>query len=336
MENKIKFCRKCGKKLNAEAKFCRYCGASAAASTDNAYGAVAEDNSACKLRDTGLSENTERIEAAAAGGELSLGEFDFIKEALSSDTYREASNASRAVTGSGKKLPRAGAKLYKAGETVRDIKNIGVIPSPFKAVLSGIPAFVKGSFGILKSPGKIVLTLALAAVWIVLGRLRDSQEAAVKILSWLFYADGGLDRSMLGNLGTILGRGTVAAALGSLFTGGLAATLKGIADIFKKPADGSKGSIFAFAAGLVLSAAFFFLYTGTDTLSAGSSMPGIAGALFALQAIGGRRGYFYCLARSFTAVKKNKERTLRTGRLKSMLTGMAVGFGSLAAVVCIL
>ena len=165
--------------------------------------------------------------------------------------------------------------------------------------------------------------------------LRDSTSPLVKILSWITYAQGGFDRSSIaGTIGGIIGKGTVAAGLGSLFTGGIPNFFKGLGSLFK--GTGEKRSIVSLVIGAVIGAVLYFAFTGPKLASAQTAMAGIAGAFLALQSIGRKEGPLYQLAQSLTSKTVNGVRTVQSGKAQSFLTGLFLGFAAATAVTWVL
>ena len=146
----------------------------------------------------------------------------------------------------------------------------------------------------------------------------------MNLLSFLTYAEGGFDRSGIGILGGILGKGIVAAGLLSLPRDGVINAAKGIGALFA--GHGEKRGILNILLGIVLGAAAYYVFVGPDNASAATAMPGIAGALLTMEALGSGNGKLYELARSLTSRISNGTREEAKGRCDGLLTGLVLGF----------
>ena len=116
----------------------------------------------------------------------------------------------------------------------------------------------------------------------------------------------------------------VAAGLLSLPRGGLTNAVHGIGALFA--GHGEKRGILNVLLGIVLGAAAYYVFVGPDNASAATAMPGIAGALLTLEALGSGNGKLYELARSLTSRISNGIREEAKGRCDGLLTGIALGF----------
>ena len=195
--------------------------------------------------------------------------------------------------------------------------------SPVSGILHGVGSFFGGIVGVFKKPGALICTVLLAALWYVLAGLRGSDSGLVKFLSFLTFSEGGFDRSALGTVGGILGKGTVGAVLVSLFSGGLKNLFRGIGALFT--GHGEKRSFVSVLFGVVIGAAVYFAFAGKNA-SADTAMAGVAGAILSLEALGGERGKLYELAQSLTSRASNGVRTAMRGKCDGFLTGLTIGF----------
>ena len=196
--------------------------------------------------------------------------------------------------------------------------------APVSGIFHGIGSFFSGIFRIFRKPSALIGTVLLAALWFVLARFRGSDSQIVKILSWLTFSEGGFDRSALGTVGGVLGKGTVAAALVSLFNGGLKELFKGIGALFT--GHGEKRSIFSTIFGILIGGAVYIAFVGPDNVSGATAMAGIAGVILWLEALGGGSGKLYELAQSLTSRATNGVREAARGRCDGLLTGLTIGF----------
>ena len=122
----------------------------------------------------------------------------------------------------------------------------------------------------------------------------------------------------------MLGKGTVAAALVSLFNGGLKELFKGIGALFT--GHGEKRSIFSTIFGILIGGAVYIAFVGPDNVSGATAMAGIAGVILSLEALGGGSGKLYELAQSLTSRATNGVRTVVQGKCDGLLTGLTIGF----------
>ena len=334
----IKYCRRCGKQLNIDAKFCRYCGYQFEAvqkvkavinpcpqcGKDNARGAKfcrfcgaglagAEAGAAAihaksyATRQETIPQMPElRMSAASVPGEFDYGGIDL--ESIAEGAVGKAASAAMA------KAP--GIELL----------------SPAKVLGNSIIGFLKGIVSLFRDPKSAIVPIVFAVLWIVLAFLRDSDLLPVRALSWLTFAEGGLDRSgIAGMIGGILGKGVVAAALGSLFTGGIPNFFKGIGSVFQ--GTGEKRSFVSLVTGAVLGAALYFAFTGPELASKATAMAGIAGAVLSLESISRKEGPLYSLAQSLTSKVQDGVRTAQSGKAQSLLSGLVLGFAIATALM---
>ena len=215
-----------------------------------------------------------------------------------------------------------------------DAKDSQVL-SPLGAIWDSVKSILGGSIGLLLKPKMLIPVLILAVLWIFLGMAHSSNQSIIKILSWLTFAQGGLDRSdALGTIGGIFGKGAVGAMFLSLFNGGVPKLFSGISAIFKKT-EGKMGFL-SIIIGYLIGMVTNFAFVGFDTANAQSTMAGISGIILSLQALGGKSGLIYSLAESFTAKKSNGIRMPQGGKTKSLLIGSVAGFGTITALSSLL
>lgn len=211
--------------------------------------------------------------------------------------------------------------------------------SPIAGIFHGIGSYITGIFRIFKNPGALIGTLVMAALYVFLALNRGSNLPIIKWLSLLTYAEGGFDRGglnsvqgILGTIGGTIGKGTTAAALLSLFNGGLLNVFKGVGALFT--GHGEKRSFLSLLFGILLGGAAYLAFTGRQP-SEGAFIPGISGALFSLEALGSGKGKLYTLAQSLTSRTTDGIRTAARGKCDSLLTGLSIGF-SIAAIVSVI
>ena len=322
-----KFCRYCGSPVREESRFCGACGkpivevesqagtqprikpessaasrkSTAAQKPGSAKKSVSSQkkNTAQKAQTTKakavMKPQIREVTAAAAAGEIDCGNFSF----AGFDTLDA-------------QIP--GVSAAKVSEVL----------SPVSGILQAVGSFIGGIMGVLKNPKALIETAVLAVLWFVLGMLRNSDSGILKFLSWLTFAEGGFDRSAFGTVGGILGKGTVAAALVSLFSGGLKDAFRGIGALIT--GHGEKRSIFSIIFGILIGGAVYIAFAGADNASGATAMPGIAGIILSLEALGGSSGKLYELAQNLTSRAVNGVRTAAKGKCEGLLTGLTIGF----------
>lgn len=343
-ESGRKFCRFCGNPVREGAKFCRACGKSLAAG----------DEASRRSQKVSTSQHEQKQEDPVAqnpgSGKSTMSKQTPKKLTPEKQTPEKKTAVKKsAVKQTPKKQPSVKQKEIKphietqaAATTAGEIDlgiisgelkipglsdagtNAGRVLSPVEGIIHSIGTFMGGISGIFRRPAALIGVLLLAALWFVLARHRNSDSGIVNLLSFLTYADGGFDRSGIGILGGILGKGIVAAGLLSLPRDGVINAAKGIGALFAGP--GEKRGILNVLLGIVLGAAAYYVFIGPDNASAATAMPGIAGALLTLEALGSGEGKLYELARSLTSRISNGIREEAKGRCDGLLTGLVLGF----------
>lgn len=202
------------------------------------------------------------------------------------------------------------------------------LKGPLGGIIGAVGSYLGGILDIFRKKGTLIGTVLLAVMWGVLWYLRDSDSQIVKILSFLTFSEGGLDRDIPGMIGGALGKGTVAAAIVSLFSGGLKGLFKGIGALFT--GHGEKRSIVGIVIGILAGAASYLFFCGTGA-SLSSAIAGIAGAVLSLEAMGSGQGKLFDLISSVTSRKTEGIRSAVRGRCDSLLTGLTLGFALAAA-----
>lgn len=307
MAQGMKFCRNCGQQIPASAQFCRYCGyrftdAPAPAAKGAASAPAPAEKPAPRAKAAAPVQPTAEIAPAVSEERVDAG--------------------------------RAGEFALELDAAEATTESAAGVSAPAGALATALGRFLGGIPGAFKKPKTLLFLLLMAVIWVVLALFRRSDAAAVQILSWLTFARGGQGRGVLGAVGGALGRGTVAAALASLFTGGLGHTLRGVGGIFK--GSGEKRGLVPLLLGAVLGAALYLFFAGVQTASGATAMAGISGAVLALQALGKKGGGLYDLAAGLTSRAENGARVKRAGKAESLLLGLALGFAAAAALAAAL
>ena len=358
-ESGRKFCRFCGNPVREGAKFCRACGKSLAAGDEASHRSqkdstsqheqkqvepVAQHSDSAKTsrskqtpeKQTPVKKTPEKKTAVKQTPEKQT---PVKKTPDKKPVVKQTPNKQTQVK---QKEIKPQIKTQAAAATAGEIdlgiisgeltipgmsdagKTAGRVLSPVNGIIHSIGSFLGGITGIFRRPAALIGVLLLAALWVVLARHRGSDSGIVNLLSFLTYAEGGFDRSGIGILGGILGKGMVAAGLLSLPRGGLTDVAYGIRALFAE--HGEKRGILNILLGIVIGAAAYYVFVGPDNATAATAMPGIAGALLTLEALGSGNGKLYELARSLTSRISNGIREEAKGRCDGLLTGIALGF----------
>ena len=350
---KASFCRFCGNPILPGAKFCNNCGKALENTETLQPEPSTPQNPAQKpKRSAKKAETTPELVTPLSGSpEVTMAEP--VRQPAAKGRSRKTAQKSTSA-GAKQSVVFPGGQTLAAAATAGEI-DFGVMDlpgfsgitepitealSPIAGIFQGIGSWVSGIFRIFKNPVSLIGTLALAALYVFLALNRGSDSPIIKWLSLLTYAEGGFDRGgldsvqeILGTIGGTIGKGTTAAALLSLFNGGLLNVFMGIGALFT--GHGEKRSFISLLFGILLGGAAYFVFTGRQP-SEGSFVAGIAGAVLSLEALGAGSGKLYTLAQSLTSRASDGIRTAIRGKCDSLLTGMTLGFGIAAAVSVLL
>lgn len=210
-----------------------------------------------------------------------------------------------------------------------ELEAVRSVIGPIQGLFRGLGSLLGGIPRLIQNPAALAGSLALALLWFAVNQFKDWNPEVMKLLSWLTYARGGLTQGIPGMVGGTLGKGTVAAALISLFTGGLLSALKGIGVLFT--GHGEKRSVPSMVIGAVVGGVLCFVFAG-KLPSAETAMAGIAGAVLSLEALGSGRGKLFELVQALTSRAAEGVRTAVRGSCDGLLTGLTLGFALTTAV----
>ncbi len=225
--------------------------------------------------------------------------------------------------------PKSAGEIFAGELELAGANALNAVKGPVGGIFSGIGAYLSGIIDIFKKKSALAGTVIAAVLWGALWYFRDSENPVVRILSLITYADGGFEDSVAGMIGGTLGKGTVMAAIISLFKrGGLKGLFSGIGALFT--GKGEKRGIAGILLGTAAGAALYLIFSGMS-LSPSSAAAGIAGTVLSLEALGSGRGKLFELAGSLTSRRTDGIRTSSSGGCYGLLTGLAVGFGLAAA-----
>lgn len=208
------------------------------------------------------------------------------------------------------------------------------IVSPIRSVMSFFPRAISGIKNIGKNPLSLIALILLPLIWIVLLILRrtgNDDNIFLNILSWLSYGGNVGNRSFVGMIGSTFGRGTVALAYSSLFTGGIRRLGTGVKSLFSRPADktapSGKGLAVAWLlTGIGMGLIINRFLAGVPSWS--GVMAVIAAMMVSLQACGNSGGYLYSIARSLTSrvTVSGGAKTEDKNSIRMLLMGLIAGF----------
>ncbi|MCR5092604.1 MAG: zinc ribbon domain-containing protein [Lachnospiraceae bacterium] len=361
MAQQMKYCRNCGKQIDANAKFCRYCGyrfegaaqpAGRAQQSQKPVGAASAAAAGLAGAAVTAAKGAAQSQAAAAvqtakqqaGQVLSQvpgagAVMNRVQEIAASANAGEESFDLGNLNATGLIDQATGGALGNAMGTINQVKGqVTEILSPVKTLLSGVKSFFGNLKDIIKNPKAAIPTIIMGILWIVLGMMRDSDSSIVKVLSWLTFSEGGLDRDAAGTIGGIFGKGVVAVAVTSLFNGGFRDIAAGLKTIFSgaKGNSGEKKSIGFLLIGVVIGILAYFAFTGFENASGITTMAGISGIMLSLGALGSKDGFLYKFAESLTSKVQNGVRTAQNGKMAGLFAGMTGGFAVITAFTALL
>ncbi len=285
------FCVECGKELPDEAMFCDNCGTRIQQEKADEYETKKKEENGQKE-----SPNVARI----------------MEQLASTQPGEVALDAFGNLTGEASEL------ASKAAAPALEI--VG----PFMTLLRGVKSFAQGFLGMIKNKQwiKLALAILLAAGWLVL-MILSYNETEIDFLNWLTFAQGGMGRSVVGWLGGLLGKTTVAAMLFSLFGGGIKSLGSGVKSLFRKT-NFQKNMLGSLMLGAGFALIAYQAFAGDASLT--DTMSSISGALLSIMALGRGNGFLWSMAQSITARKTGEMRTAQKEKLQGMLTGMTFGF----------
>ena len=341
------FCRKCGSPVTQDQKFCRKCGCALtptetqSSAQQRIIGNTWQPQEAVGQQTGAASRQTINNSAARVCpycGKTLRADSRFCLSCgrpLESYTQQNTQQPAQPAVPEGKTLNA----LSSAGEyTVGDLEIPGIpgestavskVIGPVKGIIQSIRTFLEGILQTFRKPSALIGTAVFAVLWFIMSLIPESDSGILKWISWITYSRGGLDRSGLGIVGGVIGKSTVAAAIISLFSGGLMNALKGIAAFFK--GHGEKRGFLNVLIGYLVGNAAYIAFVGSGFTSGASAVAGIAGALLSLEALGSCNGKIYELLQSLTSRSVNGVRTVSQGRCDGILTGMTLGFALAAA-----
>ena len=297
------FCGYCGKPVSGTAKFCNSCGRSLAQPPVQPQKQPEIQKTVQPPVQTPIVQTAQPQKQPAAQQPVQPQVQAKVQQTVNNPVVKNAVQLSGVIDAP------AGKGLFSYDmDSINRVGNMSQnIMTPVRSVMSFFPRVISGFKNVGKNPLSLISLILIPLIWIVLLILRRSgndDNIVVKILSWLTYGGDTGNRSLAGVLGSSFGKGTVALAYSSLFTGGFGRLKSGVMTLFSKPAGQSavsgKGLSVAWlltgaGAGLILNR----FIAGVPSWS--GVMVVISAAFVSLQACGNSGGYLYSVARSFTS-----------------------------------
>ncbi len=343
------FCPNCGKELPNDARFCGSCGMRLAA-VPMGGGAGKSISPAAQAQGRSPGRSAEKTAARShvkvkgeAGSEKPSGRAGATGEAKSAAPEKKAAAARRAV----------GAAAAKAGETVvstgQDVLSFTaspeggemalgtlgsslpemqeLVPGPLKVIGSSLKSFFSSLAAAVRNPRVLIPALVLAVLWLALDILkaRGVEPGIVKVLSFLSFANGGMEGGAAGLIGGLLGKGLFAGAVTSVvgsFTR-KGSEKRGLGNTLKGGFGFAKETLWSWLTGIGAALLLYLFISGGALKMA--FMAGAAAAYLAVRAAV-HNGFLKKLLSSFTSRGKAQAGPGAAGFLR----GMALGFAAAA------
>jgi len=201
------------------------------------------------------------------------------------------------------------------------------IPSPLKVIGASIKSFGSSLSSLFKNPKKLIPAIVLAVLWLAIGIIQAAgwNPVPVKIISFLTFAQAGMNGGFFGAVGGIIGKSVFAGAVASLVNS-LTNKNKRKKRSFGETAKGALGvsldTLFAWIFGIGTAILLFAVISG-GVITRFSFMGGVAAAYLAgKSALNG--GFLSRLSGSCARLFKGKVGTGGDG--SGFVRGMSVGF----------
>ena len=314
------FCPNCGTQLPDDARFCGSCGTRITAA--HVDGAGEKSGSATPAQGRGpagvevaapskapKAEKPKKAAKRAAGAAPAAAKETLVSAGEEVLRFTASPEGGEMALGTlGPDLPEASA----------------LIPGPLKALGGGLKSFFASLAAAFREPKRLIPALVLAVLWLVLDilKVRGVDSQATRILSFLSFAQGGMEGGAAGLIGGVLGKGLVAGAVTSVVgrlgkkPGGekrnLGSTLKGGFGF-------TKDSLWPYLAGVGAALLLFLFFSGGALKM--TFMAGLASAYLAARSAL-ENGFLKRLFSSVTSKGKPQAGPGAAG----ILRGMALGF----------
>lgn len=199
---------------------------------------------------------------------------------------------------------------------------ISEFANPLVVLGSGARRLLAGFMAALRDKKRLIPALVLAVLWIVLIFLprAGTDTAPVKLLSWLTFAQGGLNGGLISQIGGILGKGLLAALFTSLIIDKSTLTqMKAGLSTLAAGLKGEKQTLASWLLGTALALILYNIMVGSTSIQ--NSMAAIACLGLSLRGLASGGGFARQL---FTSIfYKNTKQTASSNRF---MAGWAAGF----------
>ena len=321
------FCPSCGNPLPEDARFCGACGAKIENKVKAAVSIAAPDRKE-RPAEGKTSEGKKAKRAGAAKAAKAA-----VNAAAPEATEKAKAKAVEAAKAIAPELlrfdaPAEGGELTLGtlGPSLSDASQ--VIPGPLKVIGGSLKSFFASLAAAVKDPKSLIPALALAVIWAALDILKDRgiEPAPLKVLSFLTFANGGMEGGTAGFLGGLLGKGLFAGAVTSVvssFRKKQEDEKLRLSDVFREGFSLKKDSLWAWIAGFGAALLLYLFFSGGALKM--SFMAGAAAAYLAARAAL-NDGFLKKLFSSVTA----KGREAAGPGAAGVIRGMACGFAAAA------
>jgi hypothetical protein len=321
------FCPSCGNPLPEDARFCGACGAKIENEVKAAVSIAAPDRKE-RPAEGKTSEGKKAKRAGAAKAAKAA-----VNAAAPEATEKAKAKAVEAAKAIAPELlrfdaPAEGGELTLGtlGPSLSDASQ--VISGPLKVIGGSLKSFFASLAAAVKDPKSLIPALALAVIWAALDILKDRgiEPAPLKVLSFLTFANGGMEGGTAGFLGGLLGKGLFAGAAASV-TGALTQKREGekraLAGVLKEGFGLKKDALWAWLAGFGAALLLYLFFSGGALKM--SFMAGAAAAYLAARAAM-TDGFLKKLLSSVAA----RGREAAGPGAAGVIRGMACGFAAAA------
>ena len=199
-----RFCKFCGSPIREDARFCKTCGKqlTRTAAQQPSHIAPQREQPAYRVPAQNTASQTTRQRAAqtpprTASARQAAAQAQAASQKLGNVLSIHAGSAAGEINCGELALSGLGGVTEQVTKVL----------SPVSGLLRSVGSFLGGIKGVFQKPSALIGTVLTAALWFVLARLRGSDSGLVKALSWLTFSEGGFDRSALGAVGGVLGKG---------------------------------------------------------------------------------------------------------------------------------
>ena len=318
------FCPSCGNPLPEDARFCGACGAKIENEVKAAVSIAAPDRKERPAEGKTPGRKPERT-AGAAKAAVNAASPEAAKKARTKAVETAKSIAPEILRfeapgeGGEMTLGTPGSSLPGAAQ---------LIPGPLRVIGESVKSFFASLAAAVKDPKSLIPALVLAVVWAVLDILKDRgiEPAPLKVLSFLTFAEGGMEGGTAGFIGGLLGKGLVAGAVTSVvssFRNKQEGEKLRLFDVFKEGFGLRKDSLWPWLAGIG-AALLLYLFISGGALKM-SFMAGASAAYLAARAAM-NDGFLKKLFSSVTSKGKEAAGPGAAG----LIRGMALGFAAAA------